>query len=269
MPYLRKLAMLLCLASTFCVIAQEEKPEKKLYTTARIKGEPPEIDGDMSDKAWQSVDWGGDFIGHQPEYQAAPTKPTQFKILYDAKYLYIGILAHDDPEKIVKRMSRRDGFEGDWVEVNIDSYGDKRTAFSFTASVSGVKGDELISNNGDDWDSTWDPIWYLRTQINDKGWVAEYKIPLSQLRFANKKKHTWGIQFTRRLFREQERSTWQPIDPNAPGWVHLFGELRGIKGIKPQKQLEIQPYVVGSASKFPKEEGNPYREEGQEFSTNA
>ena len=151
-------------------------------------------------------------------------------------------------------MSRRDSFDGDWVEINIDSYNDKRSAFSFTSSVSGVKGDEFISNNGDNWDSTWDPIWYLKTSIDEEGWIAELKIPLSQLRFADKEEHVWGIQLTRRFFRNEERSTWQPVDPNAPGWVHLFGELKGIKGIKPQKQLEILPYVLSSVQTYPKEE---------------
>lgn len=258
------LLLLIVLASH----GQDAEPTKS-YTTQRVSGEPPNIDGILDDEAWNQVEWGGDFVGHQPDYKSDPSQKTQFKILYDAKFLYVGIRAFDtEPEKIVKRMSRRDGFDGDWVEMNIDSYGDKRTAFSFTASVSGVKGDEYISNNGDNWDSTWDPIWYLDTSVDDQGWIAEYKIPLSQLRFANKDVHTWGIQFTRRFFREQERWTWQPIDPQAPGWVHLFGELNGITGIKPQKQLEIQPYVVGSAAKFPKEDGNPYRESGNETDGN-
>lgn len=38
----------------------------------------------------------------------------------------------------------------------------------------------------------------------------------------------------------------------------MFGELHGIKGIKPQKQLEIQPYVVAKTERFQKEEGNPF-----------
>lgn len=248
--------------------SQSELPEKKSYTTAWAQTEIV-LDGKLDDDAWNQVEWGGDFIGHRPEYNVEPHQETQFKILYDAKFLYVGIRAHDtEPEKIVKRMSRRDGFDGDFVEINIDSYNDKRTAFSFTASVSGVKGDEYVSNNGDDWDSTWDPIWYLRTSVDDKGWIAEFKIPLSQLRFANQEEHTWGIQFTRRIFREEERSTWQPIDPNAPGWVHLFGELKGIKGIKPQKQLEIQPYVLTSYEKYPREKENPFRDTGKEYMGN-
>lgn len=252
----------------YCAFSQEDIFPTKSYTTDRIQSDI-QIDGKLDDEAWSQVEWGGDFVGHRPDFNVEPFQQTQFKILYDAKFLYVGIRAFDtEPEKIVKRMSRRDGFDGDFVEINIDSYGDKRTAFSFSASVSGVKGDEYVSNNGDNWDSTWDPIWYLRTSIDDQGWIAEFKIPLSQLRFANKENHTWGIQFTRRIFRTEERSTWQPVDPNAPGWVHLFGELNGLKGIKPQKQLEIQPYVLASVEKFPRESENPFRDTGEEMKGN-
>ncbi len=256
------------LSSVFLLFSQGNLPAKKSYTTDRLRSEIV-IDGKLSDEAWDQVEWGGDFIGHRPDYEAKPSQETKFKVLYDAKFIYVAIKALDDePEKIVKRMSRRDGFDGDRVAIMFDSYFDKRTAFSFSASVSGVKGEEYVSNNGDDWDATWDPIWYLRTSIDDEGWIAEFKIPLSQLRFANKELHIWGLQVSRFVFRKDEWSTWQAADPNAQGWVHLFGELNGIKGIKPQKQLEIQPYLVTSYQKYPKEEGNPFRDSGQEFETN-
>ena len=62
---------------------------------------PPVIDGKLDDPAWDLVDWGGDFIQRQPEDGAAPSQDTKFKILYDAKYLYIGIRAFDlEPNKI-------------------------------------------------------------------------------------------------------------------------------------------------------------------------
>src|SRR5690606_2952150 len=127
-----------------------------------------------------------------------PSQQTAFKILYDARYLYFGVRAYDtEPHLVARRMSRRDGFEGDFIEINIDSYSDKRTAFSFSASASGVKGEEYVSNNGDNWDATWDPIWFLETSVDEQGWVAEFKIPLSQLRFADKENHIWGIQVMR------------------------------------------------------------------------
>ena len=89
------------------------------------------------------------------------------KILYDDKNLYLAFKCYQaDPTTIEKRMGRRDDFPGDWIEVNIDSYNDDRTAFSFTASASGVKGDEFVSNNGNNWDSSWNPIWYMDTNIS-------------------------------------------------------------------------------------------------------
>ena len=220
----------------------------------------PSIDGDLTDPCLGISQSGEEILSNYNLSKGRlHTQETAFKILYDEKNLYIAYRMFDtDPDKIVKRLSRRDGFDGDWVEINIDSYFDKRSAFSFSITAAGVKGDEFISNDGQNWDSNWDPIWYTKTKIDEKGWIAEVRIPLSQLRFANKEEHVWGIQFTRRDFRMEERSVWQYISRNESIWVSGFGELHGLVGIKPQKQLEIQPYVVGQLESFEKVDGNPY-----------
>ncbi|MBN8578727.1 MAG: carbohydrate binding family 9 domain-containing protein [Cytophagales bacterium] len=251
---------LLFLACGIIAHAQTPTDSTKRYTTAWVKGTAPVIDGLLNDEAWEQVEWaGGDFRQVNPDKGKPASVQTKFKILYDDKNLYAIFRCYDpEPEKIVKRMSRRDSFDGDWVEIHIDSYYDKRTAFSFTASVSGVKSDEYVSNNGDDWDASWDPIWYMKTSIDKEGWIAEMRIPLSQLRFTNKEELVWGLNVQRRFFRNQENSRWQYIPPDAAGYVHLMGEMNGIKGIKPQKQLEIQPYLVTKAETFQREEGNPY-----------
>jgi hypothetical protein len=40
--------------------------------------------------------------------------------------------------------------------------------------------------------------------------------------------------------------------------VSFFGELHGLKGIKPSRRLELLPYSVGSTRQFKKETGNPF-----------
>lgn len=237
------------------------KYETRVYTTASIAGtEGISIDGNLDEAAWNVVEWTTDYVEFQPDVGTSPTEQTKMKIVYDEKNLYVAFRCyHADPSTIEDRMGRRDDFPGDWVEINIDSYNDDRTGFSFTASASGVKGDEFISNNGN-FDDSWNPIWYLRTAIDDEGWTAEIRIPLSQLRFGNEEEQVWGIQSTRRYFNNEERSLWQPLPPNPPGWVSEFGELRGIKGIKPQKQLEIQPYGVAQLDTFEAIPGNPFRD---------
>ncbi len=240
-------------------LAKSEKhSEKKMYHTKAISSSPV-LDGIFDEACWSTVGWSSGFTQREPYEGKKPSQETAFKILYDQKNIYVAFRCFDnEPEKIEKRLSRRDGFEGDWVEINIDSYFDKRTAFSFTITAAGVKGDELISDDGNNWDSSWDPIWYVKTNDDDKGWTAEARIPLSQLRFGNKENHVWGIQVNRMDFRTQERSNWQFVERNTSSWVGSFGELHGITGIKPQQQVEIMPYIVAQAETFEKIEGNPF-----------
>ena len=231
---------------------------RKKYFTKKLD-KPVVLDGIPKEDAWDAVNWGGDFIQWQPNEGKSPSQQTAFKILYDDRFLYIAYRCLDSaPDSIVKRMSRRDEFPGDWVEINIDSYHDQRTAFSFTLSVSGVRGDEFVSDNGDNWDSNWNPIWYSKTHVNENGWTAEVKIPLSQLRYGNEADKVWGIQVTRRIFRKEERSTWQYIPQNSGVWVSGFGELHGLKNIPVHRQVEIAPYVTMQADKYKKEPGNPF-----------
>ncbi|MFD2998745.1 DUF5916 domain-containing protein [Pontibacter toksunensis] len=231
---------------------------KKRYDTTHLTGEI-NLDGIPSEEAWEAVEWGGDFTQWQPNGGEAPSQQTNFKILYDDRFLYVAFRAHDmAPDSIVKRLGRRDEFPGDFVEINIDSYHDLRTAFSFTVSASGVRGDEFISNNGNNWDTSWNPIWFAKTNIDDEGWTAELKIPLSQLRYGNKVDKVWGIQVTRRFFRKEERSTWQYIPQNSGVWVSSFGELHGLKNIPFHRQVEVAPYVTAQADKYKKEPGNPF-----------
>lgn len=258
---MRKASLPALLLVLLCQFAQGQKDSaifRKKYNTNRLNGAIT-LDGIPAEEAWNVVEWGGDFIQWQPHEGKPPSQQTNFKILYDDKYLYIGYRCHDlSPDSIIRRMGRRDEFPGDWVEINIDSYHDKRTAFSFTFSVSGVRSDEFVSNDGNNWDANWNPIWYAKAHTDERGWTAEIKIPFSQLRYGNEPDKVWGVQITRRLFRKEERSTWQYIPQNSGVWVSRFGELHGIKNIPMHRQVEIAPYIILQADKYKKEPGNPF-----------
>jgi hypothetical protein len=258
---MRNICLSILLLQSLAATAQTNPADsiiRKQYFTQSLSS-PITIDGIPSEEAWNAVEWGGDFTQWQPNDGKPPSQPTSFKILYDKQFLYVAYRCHDAaPDSIIRRMSRRDEFPGDWVEINIDSYHDLRTAFSFTLSVSGVRGDEFVSSDGNNWDANWNPIWYGKTHVDEAGWTAEVKIPLSQLRYGNEPEKVWGFQITRRLFRKEERSTWQHIPQNSGVWVSRFGELRGLKNIPMYRQVEIAPYVIAQADKYKKEAGNPF-----------
>jgi len=234
-------------------------PTKRRYFTQKITAGAIDLDGILGEAAWQTVQPGGDFIEYQPDDGTPPSHPTEFRILYDDKYLYLGYRVFDSaPDSLVERMGRRDEFPGDWVEVNIDSYHDQRTAFSFTFSCSGVRGDEFISDNGNNWDTNWNPIWDGRSNIDSLGWTGEIKIPFSQLRYNNDPEQVWGFQVQRLNFRKNERSTFQHIPQNGSGWVSRFAELHGLRDLPRNKGVEIAPYLLAKTEHFAKEAGNPF-----------
>ena len=157
------LLLLILVLSNF--VHAQDSMSLRTYQTTEISTSP-DIDGFINDEAWESVEWGETFTVRQPNNGDVPKNKTRFKINYDQEYLYIGFeCMHSNPKKIENRLSLRDNFPGDWVEINIDSYNDNSTAYSFTLSLSGVKGDEFISNNG----NNWNPIWYGKTTIVDTG----------------------------------------------------------------------------------------------------
>ena len=226
----------------------------------RAAPNPPRIDGHLTDPAWQSAQWQKNFVQHSPNEGEEPSQKTAFKILYDDKNVYVAVRAYDtEPEKIDRRILRRDNVDGDHVSIAFDSFYDHQTAFEFTVNAGGVQSDAIISSNGESTDRSLDMVWHVKTRVDDQGWSAEYAIPLNQLRFANRENQVWGLEVKRQIYRKNETSLWQPIPQDAPGFVHLFGELRGIKNIKNSKRIEVLPYSLAKGTSEKRDPGNPFR----------
>jgi hypothetical protein len=251
----------LVLFTVFLFLCVNLLAQRNSYTTERVPDNSIRIDADPSETVWESVEWSGNYIQTQPYDSAAPSQNTAFKTVYDDNAIYFLIRAFDTaPDSIERQMCRRDGWEGDFVEIYIDSYYDRNTAFGFNVNAAGVRGDAIITGDGNHEDETWDPVWFAKTAVDDKGWIAEIKIPYTQLRFGNKEVQVWGLQMGRRLYRHAEWSYWQYISPTASGFTSSFGDLQGIRDIQPKRQVEIMPFMLGGYEHYEKEEGNPFRQ---------
>ena len=140
------------------------------------------------------------------------------------------------------------------MHLIVDSYHDRRTAFRFTVNPLGVKKDVYTSNDNQE-DLNWDAVWEVATKVDSLGWVAEYRIPLSQLRFGNASgERVWGFQVQRDIARRQERDTWSPWVPDGRGFVSRFGDLAGLADIPTPQRLEFVPYA---STRLTREPGNP------------
>ncbi len=242
--------------------------EKKQYTATRITVAPV-INGNLDDESWLSGTWEGNFTQNQPYSGRPESQRTEFKILFDENNLYVAIKAYDSsPDSIVNRLTRRDEQDGDLVGLLIDSFHDLRTGFLFGVSSTGVKYDHMMTNDGQNEDPTWDPNWTVKTSINKEGWVAEMKIPFSQVRFEKNSGEVWGFDVGRVLYRKNETTYWQHIPKDASGLIHLFAELKGLEKIKPRKIFDVTPYAVARTETFQTVPENPFLAKGKLSSLN-
>jgi len=240
-----------------------QTPEKKQFKATRITNVPV-INGILDEAEWASGNWTDEFIQNEPYNGKAASQRTEFTVLFDDDNLYVAIKAFDtSPDSIVNRLTRRDQADGDLVGIIFDSFHDLRTAFLFGVSSAGVKYDLMFSNDGQNEDETWDPNWWVKTTLNSEGWVAEMKIPFSQVRFEKNSGDVWGLEVARVLYRKNETAFWQHIPKDAPGLVHLFGELSGLEQIKPQKIFDVTPYGVARAETYAAVPENPFLASGK------
>jgi hypothetical protein len=220
---------------------------KRVYYSESIGQMPvPRIDGLLDDEIWSLSEWQGDFTQQFPYGGRPASEKTFVKALYDRSNLYVAFICRDsEPELIRNILGRRDERGGDNAGIALDSYYDKRTAFEFSLTAAGQKMD--LKHLGDYiFDFNWDAVWDGATSLNDSAWIAEMRIPFSQIRYTDRDEHTWGLHFYRVISRKQEAVNWQYIPREAPAMVFLFGELKGVHDIRSSRQVEFLPYALSS-----------------------
>ena len=212
----------------------------------------PVIDGREDDPVWQGAPATSEFLEFKPNEGKAPRFRTEFKAAYDERNLYVFVRAFDPhPDSIMTALTRRDvRGPSDQLKVMIDSYDDRLSGFEFAVNPVGVKRDYAMYNDRDE-DETWDGIWDVGTRIDSTGWTAEFRIPFSQLRYANSESHTFGFGIWRDIERYKERTSWPLYRSSQSGISSQLGKLVGVRGIASFHRLEVVPYVVAKNLSVP------------------
>ena len=235
---------------------------KRTVMAVRRQGEF-KLDGLLVEKFWSEAPAADGFKQTWPKEGQHSSESTLVKLAYDDEALYVGIICFDSsPDKIRRRLTRRDrSSEADFVQINIDSYNDKQTAYGFNVNASGVQRDVYIYNNS--WtDDSWDAVWESKVSDIPNGWTVEMKIPYHCLRFPPRPEQEWGIDFIRYISRNDETARWQFVPRAEAAGVSRYGMLRGIEKIDPPRHLEVLPYTTAKVRTEPERAGNPDGRDG-------
>jgi hypothetical protein len=213
-------------------------------------GETVKIDGVLDEAVWQQAQPATRFWQYAPLDRIAATEGTEVRVVQDAQALYFGVTCHDaNPKGIIALDMRRDAplSNDDYIGIYLDTYHDHRNFYYFSTNSLGTRRDGIVTD-ARSYNTAWNGIWQVRTQVTADGWTAEFRIPFATLRFGGAQPMTWGLQLSRAIRRKQESDYWAPI----PRWLggratwraERFGQLIGIRTDAAYAKWEAEPYML-------------------------
>jgi hypothetical protein len=211
---------------------------------------PIQIDGALSESTWARAPLSSEFLEIEPVQDAPVQFRTTVRVLWDAEYLYFGIVAFDSLGSAGVRVQdlRRefDADENDYIGIALDGFNDKRNALAFEFTPYGTQRDLQVLD-GSQANEQWEAAWRVRTQLTDSGWTAEVRIPWQSLRYRSDG-GAWGIQVYRLARRENEVSGIAPWPRNLnPYRMDFAATLEGLRPPQPRVAIRARPYLLGAS----------------------
>jgi hypothetical protein len=225
------------------------------FAATRIE-EPPQIDGVLDEAVWRRATVLSEFTQSEPDEGRPVSERTEARVLYDAAFIYIGVVNYDgEPDRIIANVLRRDEShnDNDSFTVTLDTYHDHRNGFLFETNPNGARYDAQIVGEGgasfggfgsQSLNTDWDAVWQARGRITEEGWTVEMAIPFWELRF-NVQQQDWGINFRRRIRRKTEEAYWAPVQRqfNATR-LSSSGMVEDLQLVRP-RNIQLKPYAIG------------------------
>ena len=254
--------------------AQIPGPLGKEAAAARVRAGEIQVNGRLDEAAWSRAQPITDFVQKEPVEGADPTERTEIRFVYDESGLYVGARMQSSLGRagIQAPLGRRDspyspaggpvrfGFGvrqdlgdrpelADFILISLDTFLDRRTAYSFGVTASGVRIDhQHLTDRESDIDPRFDPVWEAQAEIDDSGWTAEMWIPFSQLRFNEASDLVWGLNVHRWIPLRNEDDYWVAVPRTEDFWSSRFGLLRGLDSIEQGRRVELVPYIAGGST---------------------
>ena len=230
---------------------------------------PPSIDGRLTDESWSLVEPVGDLTQIDPDEGQPASERTEIRVLFDDEALYVGARMFDkEPALVSRRLSKRDDeADADRISIYLDPMHDHLTGAIFRVSAAGVQRDQVLFN--DTWnDQTWDAVWNAAVSVDEQGWSAELRIPLSQLRFPVGEHQMWGVNVERFIRRKNETDWLELVPKKENGTASRMAHLTGIDGVRPTRHLELLPYTAARTEFIqPARAGNPFNDGSRAFAS--
>jgi uncharacterized protein DUF5916 len=198
--------------------------------------------------SWAAADSIDDLRQREPRQGARASERTVVRVAQDGSTLFVQVRCFDaDARRIRATELRRDAdlSSDDHVELLIDSFNDRRSAFVFGTNPNGAMWDAQFAGV-DDLNASWNGVWEVAVTRDPLGWTAEFRIPFLALRFRPGANPAFGFNVRRFIRRRNEEDLWRSYG-RSQGLYLLSkeGTITGLVGVRRPHDLELYPYVLG------------------------
>ncbi|HET7746767.1 MAG TPA: carbohydrate binding family 9 domain-containing protein, partial [Vicinamibacteria bacterium] len=194
---------------------------RKQARAVRVPADAIRVDGRLDEDAWRQIRPLTDFVQKEPVEGAPPTDRMEVFLAYDEDALLVGARMWSRPGSIQAPVTRRDDVsQAEHLWIALDTYLDRRTAYGFGVTASGVRLDHFHPiDNEYEMDATFDPVWEAAAHRLEDGWSCELRIPYSQLRFNAAPEQVWGLNIDRWIPSRFEDVFWVPVPKKVTAWA--------------------------------------------------
>ena len=227
------------------------RPGEAPYVVPRITGSIV-LDGRADEAAWAAIEPLPVYM-HMPTFGTPPTERTEFRIAYDAEYIYFSCQAYDSDFEGIRMYSlERDeqSYRSDFCSIYIDTLNDEENSLAFRTGPAGNRSDSQRSNDAESNNSNWNGFWDVAVVRDETGWFAEMRIAFSSVLFqATDGRVVMGATMLRNISRKNERLIHPAIPPDLGSNAYSRStQMRKIifEGVEEQrKPAYVTPYALG------------------------
>ncbi|MCC7194162.1 MAG: carbohydrate binding family 9 domain-containing protein [Gemmatimonadaceae bacterium] len=232
--------------------------------------EPAVVDGRLDEPAWSKAARLTGFSQYQPVDGRPAEDSTEVLVWYAPDAIWFGIRAREAHGDVVRatRANRDNIASEDYVQILLDTYNDRRTAFLFGVNPLGMQQDGTRSDqysggaggfsaggggirdiNFMDGNTDLNPdyVFESKGRLVPGGYEVEVRIPFKTLRYRDVAVQTWGLHVLRRVQHSGFQDSWAPALRASSSFLGQAGTLGGLHDLQRGLVLDATPTVTARA----------------------
>lgn len=204
------------------------------------------LDGRLDEAAWRDAPLFDNFIQNQPADRVPAHVRTEVRMLYDARYLYVGVRALQASAALRAPFARRDkvGNDQDYIALFLDPAGSNKAAQVIYVNPRGAVSDGSYSDtNGADLSP--DIEFDVATAHDEQGWSAEVRIPWASLAYDSKQAPNWRLLVMRNMTRDTRYVMYSGAVPRGSNCLLCYSEaIDGLRDLPTALNWSATPQVA-------------------------